>query len=103
MVCLSGSVESHCISTARWFQIVEISHASDALILLIHLNLHEDVAYCFGDRVSTVSRNFHCVLDILSVYTTGFIKWPDRETLCLAMPRTELLYGSMPLQVGMYK
>ena len=55
--------------------------------LKIRLNLYdEDIAYRFGIHVSTVSRNFHRVLDILSVYTTGFIKWPDRETLQLTMP-----------------
>ena len=55
--------------------------------LKICLNLYdEDIAYRFGIHVSTVSQNFHRVLDILSVYTTGFIKWPDRETLQLTMP-----------------
>jgi len=55
--------------------------------LKIRLNLYdEDIAYRFGVHVSTVSRNFHRVLDVLYVYTTDCIRWPDRETLRLTMP-----------------
>ena len=55
--------------------------------LKIRLSLYdEDIAYRFGVHVSTVSRNFHRVLDIMFVYTSGFIRWPDRETLRLTMP-----------------
>ena len=38
----------------------------------IRFNLYdEDIAYCFGIHVSTVSRNFRRVLDILSVYISS--------------------------------
>ena len=59
MVRLSGSVESHCISSSRWFKIVEVSDVSDVFFLKIRINLYdEDIAYRFGGHVSTVSRNF---------------------------------------------
>ena len=81
MVHLPGSVESHCTSSSGWCQNFK------CYLLKIRLSLYdEDIAYRFGIHVSTVSQNFHRVLDILSVYTTGFIKWPDRETLRLTMP-----------------
>lgn len=55
--------------------------------LKIRLNLYdEDIAYHFGVHVSTVSSNFHRVLDVLYVYTTDFIRWLDRDTLRLTMP-----------------
>ena len=46
----------------------------------------EDIGYRFGVNASTVSRNFHRVLDVTFVRTAHLIKWPDRETLCLTMP-----------------
>jgi len=50
-------------------------------LLKIRLNLYEeDIADHFGVHVSTVSRNFHRVLDVLYVYTPDFIRWPDRYT-----------------------
>lgn len=51
-------------------------------LMKIRLSLYdEDLAYRFGVHVSSVSRNFHRVLDVLFVYTSSLIKWPDRETL----------------------
>jgi len=56
-------------------------------ILKLRLNLFdEDIAYRFGVHASTVSRNFHRVLDVAFVKTAHLIKWPDRETLHLTMP-----------------
>ena len=52
----------------------------------------EDIACRFRVHASTVSRNFHRVLDILTIYTTGFIRWPDRETLRLTMPSSFLRF-----------
>ena len=58
-------------------------------MLKIRLNLFdEDIGHRFGVHKSTVSRNFHRVLDVMFVNTRGFIKWPDRETLRLTMPST---------------
>ena len=48
----------------------------------IRLNLfEEDIAYRCGVHVTTVSRIFHHVLDIMYVKTKPFIKWPDCEVL----------------------
>ena len=47
----------------------------------------EDIGYRFGVHASTVSRNFHRVLDVTFVRTAHLSKWPDnRETLRLTMP-----------------
>lgn len=55
--------------------------------LKIRLGLYdEDIADCFGVHPSTVSRNFHRVLDVMAIKTAHLIKWPDRETLRLTMP-----------------
>ena len=53
----------------------------------IRLSLQdEDIAFRFGCHVSTVSRSFHRVLDILFMCTAECIKWPDRDVLRLTMP-----------------
>lgn len=55
--------------------------------LKIRLGLFdEDIADRFGVHPSTVSRNFHRVLDVMATKTAHLIKWPDRETLQLTMP-----------------
>ena len=55
--------------------------------LKIRLNLFdEDIGDRFGIHKSTVSRNFHRVLDIMAVKTAHLIKWPDGETLQQTMP-----------------
>jgi hypothetical protein len=55
--------------------------------LKIRLNLHdEDIAHRFSVHNSTVSRNFHRVLDVLYIKLKVFVKWPDRDTLRLTMP-----------------
>lgn len=55
--------------------------------LKIRLGLYDiDIADRFQVHPSTVSRNFHLVLDVMSVKTAHLIKWPDRETLYLTMP-----------------
>ena len=49
----------------------------------IRLNLFdEDIGYRFGVHPSTVSRNFHHVLDVIAARTAHLIKWPNREVLC---------------------
>ena len=51
-------------------------------LMKIRLNLfNEDLGYRFGVHHSTVSRNFHKVLNVMSVRTAHLIKWPDREIL----------------------
>ena len=55
--------------------------------LKIRLNLFdEDIADRFDVHASTVSRNFHRVLDVMAIKTSFLIKWPDRETLQKSMP-----------------
>ncbi len=55
----------------------------------LRLNLfEEDIGYRFGVHPSTVSRNFHRVLDVVAARTTHLIKWPDRDTLYQTMPMT---------------
>ena len=56
-------------------------------ILKLRLNLFdEDIGYRFGVHASTVSRNFHRVLEVTFARTAHLIKWLDRETLRLTMP-----------------
>uniref|UniRef100_UPI00358E3B3F uncharacterized protein n=1 Tax=Myxine glutinosa TaxID=7769 RepID=UPI00358E3B3F len=45
----------------------------------------EDLAYRFGVSQSTVSRNFHRVLDVMFVKTQSLIHWPSRDALRLSM------------------
>ena len=57
-----------------------------SIFLMFFLNLRlglfdEDIGFRFGVHPSTVSRNFHHVLDVMFVNTAPLIKWPDRETL----------------------
>ena len=46
----------------------------------------EDIAHTFGVHRSTVSRNFHRILNIAAVKTFFLIKWPERDVLWLTMP-----------------
>ena len=85
-----------CVFTALFNLIVPALNESRKLskmsmllmfFLKIRLNLFdEDIAYRFGVHPSTVSRNFHRVLDVAFAKTAHLIKWPDRETLRLTMP-----------------
>ena len=61
----------------------KISKINLLLILVkLWLNLFdEDIATRFGIHQTTVSRNFHKVLDVMAVKTAFLIKWPDRVTL----------------------
>ena len=53
----------------------------------LHLNLFDEyLAHRFGVRKSTVSRNFHQILDIAVAKTSFLIKWPERDVLRLTMP-----------------
>ena len=55
--------------------------------LKIRLSLFdEDIAYRFRVHPSTVSRNFHRVLDVAAAKAAALIKWPEREVLCQTMP-----------------
>lgn len=56
-------------------------------LMKLRLNLYdEDLAFRFGVNPSTVSRNFHKVLDVMNVKITHLIKWPDRATLWETLP-----------------
>ena len=56
-------------------------------LMKLRLNLFdEDIAHRFGVHRSTVSRNFHRVLDIAVAKTSFLIKWPERDVLYLTMP-----------------
>ena len=56
--------------------------------MLIRLSLFdEDIAYRFRVHPSTVSRNFHRVLDVAAAKAAAMIKWPEREVLRQTMPR----------------
>ena len=51
------------------------------MMFLMKIRLYnEDLPYRFGVHISSVSRNFHRILDVVFVYTSSLIKWPDRET-----------------------
>ena len=53
----------------------------------MRLNLFdEDIGYRFSVHRTTVSRNFHKVLDVMDVKLSHLIKWPDRETLRETLP-----------------
>lgn len=55
--------------------------------LKIRLNLFDgDIGDRFGVHPSTVSRNFHRVLDVMAIKMAHLIKWPDRDTLYETMP-----------------
>lgn len=56
-------------------------------IMKLRLNLFDqDIGYRFGVHQSTVSRNFHRVLNIAAAKTAFLIQWPDRDALRLTMP-----------------
>jgi len=55
--------------------------------LKLRLNLFdEDIGYRFGVHPSTVSRNFHRILDVAATKMSFLIKWPERDILRLTMP-----------------
>ncbi len=59
------------------------------LVVLMRLRLNlacQDLAYRFKVHCSTISRNFHFVLDILYAELKPLILWPDRDTLRKTMP-----------------
>ncbi len=48
--------------------------------------MDDDLAFRYKIHRTTVSRNFHKVLDVMYVRTSRLIKWPERELLLLTMP-----------------
>ena len=48
----------------------------------------EDLADRFGVHPSTISRNFHHVIEVLHVKLRSLISWPDRDTLRMSMPNS---------------
>ena len=62
-----------------------------ALIMMFFMKLRlnlfdEDIAHRFEVHPTTVSRNFHKILNIASAKTSFLIKWPERDVLRLTMP-----------------
>ncbi|XP_072176348.1 uncharacterized protein [Diadema setosum] len=56
-------------------------------LMKLRLNLFDDdIAYRFRVSQSTVSQNFHRMLDIFFVRTQSLIHWPSRESLRMSMP-----------------
>ena len=56
-------------------------------LMKLRLNLFdEDIGYRFSAHRTTVSRNFHKVLDVMDVKLSHLIKWPDREILRETLP-----------------
>ena len=56
-------------------------------LMKVRLNLHdEDLAYHFNVHNSTVSRNFHRVLDVMDIKLKHLIIWPERSVLKPTMP-----------------
>uniref|UniRef100_UPI00358F4C34 uncharacterized protein n=1 Tax=Myxine glutinosa TaxID=7769 RepID=UPI00358F4C34 len=67
----------------------KLTKFGQVLMFLMKLRLNifdEDRAYRFGVSQSTVSRNFHRVLDVMFVKTQSLIHWPSRDALRLSMP-----------------
>ncbi len=57
------------------------------VLLKLRLNLaDEDIAFRFGVHRSSVSRNFHKVLNIMYTCLSPLVKWPDRGVLRSTMP-----------------
>ena len=68
---------------------IKLSNLSMVMMFFINLRhslSDEDIADRFDVHSSTVSRNFHRVLDIMAKKTAPLIKWPDRDTLYQTMP-----------------
>ena len=67
----------------------KLSKENLLLMFLVKLRLNlcdEDLAARFGVHQSTVSRNFHKVLDVMAVKTAFLIRWPDPIVLRATMP-----------------
>ena len=86
MVCLPRNHHFDRISVTREPKALKVFNGID-VFLKIRLNLFdENIGDRFGVHKSTVSRNFHSVLDVMTVKTAHLLKWPDRETLRQTMP-----------------
>ena len=56
-------------------------------LMKLRLNLFdEDIGYRFSVHRTTVSRNFHKVLDVMDTKLSHLIKWPGRQTLRETLP-----------------
>ena len=56
-------------------------------LMKLRLNLgYQDLAYRLGIPISTISRHFQEMLDIMAVRLDFLISWPDREELRKTMP-----------------
>ena len=67
----------------------KLSQFHKVLMFFMKLRLNladDDLAYRFGVNQSTVSRNFHRILDIMFVKTQSLIHWPSRDALRKSMP-----------------
>ena len=72
--------------------LLDSPHLTKMLMLImfflkVRLNLFdEDIAHQFRVHPSTVSRNFHRVLDVAAAKVAPLIKWPEREVLRQTVP-----------------
>ena len=60
-------------------------------IVLVKLRLNlgfQDIAYRLNVSMSTVSRQFHETLDLMTAQLEWLIKWPDRKELWKTMPNS---------------
>jgi len=48
--------------------------------------MDDDISFRFGVHRSTVSRNFHRVLNVAYAKTGFLIHWPERDVLWMTMP-----------------
>lgn len=67
----------------------KISKFSAVIMFLMKLRLNlldEDIAFRFCVHQSTVSRNFHDVLNVAAMKTSFLIQWPERDVLRKTMP-----------------
>ena len=69
----------------------KILPADGLLITLMHLRLNlrvEDLSYCFGIRLSTISDIFQRWVNIMFTSLKCLIMWPSQETVHANMPQT---------------
>ena len=77
------------LAEPRLCQGVKLSKFQMMLIFLMKLRHNfpdGDIAYRFGVHPSTVSRNFHKILDVMVACTSKLIVWPNRGVLRMTMP-----------------
>lgn len=78
-----------CIQCTIWACFLSHIRRTKTSYVFLKLRLglfDDDIAFWFGVHSTTVSRNFHKILDVMFVKTAHLIAWPDRDVLHLTMP-----------------